>query len=74
MAWNYININRSIFDRKKFQLTVGPSGPSVFFRKEGIADELYLHKNFSSFFDERSGPPTDEIYPTVTIRQIMGGG
>ena len=34
MAWNYISINRSIFDRKKFQITVGPSGPSVF-RKEG---------------------------------------
>lgn len=113
MAWNYISINRSIFDRKKFQITVGPSGPSVF-RKEGLiryhyekpklystiygytyrcdhpvynectlfkvnkkglaivqqrfdsinkltywtsidpwlADELYLHKNFSNFFDE----------------------
>ena len=35
MAWNYISINRSIFDRKKFQITVGPSGPSVF-RKEGL--------------------------------------
>ena len=134
MAWNYISINRSIFDRKKFQITVGPSGPSVF-RKEGpmrhhyekpelystiygytyrcdhpvcnectlfkvnekglaivqqrfdstnkltywasidpwLADELYLHKNFSNFFDERSGPPTDGIYPTVAVRQIMWG-
>lgn len=38
-----------------------------------LADELYLHKNFSNFFDERSGPPTDGIYPTVTVRQIMLG-
>ena len=134
MVWNRININRSVFDRKEFQLTVGPSGPSVF-RKEGLmryyyekselystiygytyrynrpvynectlfkvnkkglaiiqqrfdptnkltywasidpwlADELHLHKNFSSFFNDRSGPPTDGIYPTVTIRQIMLG-
>ena len=35
MVWNRININRSVFDRKEFQLTVGPSGPSVF-RKEGL--------------------------------------
>ena len=38
-----------------------------------LADELYLHKNFSNFFDERSGHPTDGIYPTVTVRQIMWG-
>ena len=27
--------------------------------------------NFKEFFDDRSGPATDGLYPTVTIRQIM---
>lgn len=36
-----------------------------------IVDELYLHPKFKQFFDERSGPCTDGLYPTVTIRQIM---
>lgn len=36
-----------------------------------LNDELYLHKNFKQFFDERSGEPIDGLYPTVTIRQIM---
>lgn len=36
-----------------------------------IIDELYLHKNFKQFFDERSGEPVNGIYPTVSIRQIM---
>lgn len=36
-----------------------------------LIDELYLHPKFKAFFDERSGPATDGLYPTVTIRQIM---
>lgn len=36
-----------------------------------LTDCLYLHPNFKSFFDERSGLCTDGLYPTVTIRQIM---
>lgn len=36
-----------------------------------LTDELYLHKGFKKFFDERSGESTDGLYPTVTIRQIM---
>ena len=38
-----------------------------------LTDELYLHKNFKKFFDERAGQCTDDLYPTVTIRQIMWG-
>lgn len=38
-----------------------------------LNDELYLHPKFREFFDERSGPATDGLYPTVTIRQIMWG-
>lgn len=38
-----------------------------------LTDYLYLHKNFKKFFDERSGPAIDGLYPTVTIRQIMWG-
>lgn len=36
-----------------------------------LTDALYLHPKFKEFFDERSGPRTDDLYPTVTIRQIM---
>lgn len=36
-----------------------------------LTDELYLHRGFKKFFDERSGKSTDDLYPTVTIRQIM---
>lgn len=36
-----------------------------------LTDDLYLHKNFKTFFDERAGEIEDGLYPTVTIRQIM---
>ena len=36
-----------------------------------LTDTLYLHPNFKDYFDKRSGPYTDGLYPTVTIRQIM---
>ena len=36
-----------------------------------LVDQLYLHPEFKSFFDERAGTCTDGLYPTVTIRQIM---
>ena len=38
-----------------------------------LVDELYLHKNFEAFFNERSGECAKELYSTVTIRQIMWG-
>lgn len=36
-----------------------------------LTDTLYLNPNFKSFFDERAGECAGELYPTVTIRQIM---
>ena len=36
-----------------------------------LNDELYLHPGFKKFFDDRSGPCVNGLYPTVTIRQIM---
>lgn len=36
-----------------------------------LTDDIYLHPRFKEFFDERSGPSTDGLYPTVTVRQIM---
>lgn len=37
-----------------------------------LTDMLYLHPNFKEYFDERSGPRTDDgLYPTVCIRQMM---
>lgn len=36
-----------------------------------LTDDLYLHPNFSEYFDKRAGKAMDGLYPTVTIRQIM---
>jgi hypothetical protein len=36
-----------------------------------LTDALYLHPKFKEFFDERSKPCTDGLYPTISIRQIM---
>ena len=36
-----------------------------------LTDSLYLHPKFKEFFDERSGECVDDLYPTVTVRQIM---
>lgn len=36
-----------------------------------LTDSLYLHPHFKAYFDERAKEPTDGLYPTVTIRQIM---
>ena len=36
-----------------------------------LTDVLYLHPKFKELFDERSGECTDDIYPTITIRQLM---
>lgn len=38
---------------------------------EWLTDELYLHPGFKEFFNKRSGECVDNLYPTVTIRQIM---
>lgn len=35
-----------------------------------LTDSLYLHPNFKSYFDDRSGPCENGLFPTVTIRQI----
>lgn len=36
-----------------------------------LTDTLYLHTKFKEFFDKRSGECVEDLYPTVTIRQIM---
>lgn len=36
-----------------------------------LTDQIYLHTNFKEFFDKRAGECVDDLYPTVTIRQIM---
>lgn len=36
-----------------------------------LTDDLYLHPKFKEFFEDRSGPATDGLYPTVSIRQVM---
>ena len=36
-----------------------------------LTDTLYLHPKFKEYFDKRSGECVNNLYPTVTIRQIM---
>lgn len=36
-----------------------------------LTDSLYTHKNFKEYFENRSGPCRDGLYPTVTVRQLM---
>ena len=36
-----------------------------------LTDALYLHPKFKEYFDKRSSNRVGDLYPTVTIRQIM---
>lgn len=36
-----------------------------------LANALYLHPGFLSYFKDRAGTCTNGLYPTVTVRQIM---
>ena len=36
-----------------------------------LTDLIYLHRNFKEYFDERAKEPEYDIYPTVTVRQLM---
>lgn len=36
-----------------------------------LNDELYLHPKFYKYFKERAAESDNDIYPTVSIRQIM---
>lgn len=37
----------------------------------GLADDLFLHPKFHSFFKERADLPKNGLYPTVSVRQLM---
>lgn len=36
-----------------------------------LTDDLYLHPKFIKLFRERAEKCTDDLYPTITIRQLM---
>lgn len=36
-----------------------------------LVDDLYLQPGFKEFFDSRAKEPTNGLYPTVTVRQLM---
>lgn len=36
-----------------------------------LPDDIYLNKNFIEFFNKRAKEPVHNLYPTVTVRQIM---
>lgn len=38
---------------------------------EDLQDEIFLHPNFLLYFDKRAAEPSNGLYPTVTIRQLM---
>lgn len=73
-----------VYDRCTL-FTIGPKGLAVIQQRfdtdtkstywgeidPWLTDSLYLHPYFKEYFCKRSGTPTDGLYPTVTIRQIM---
>lgn len=38
---------------------------------EWLIDDIYLHQGFQEYFEKHSGLPNNDIYPTVTVRQVM---
>lgn len=36
-----------------------------------LSDEIYLNPGFKEYFEKYGGAPTGELYPTVSVRQIM---
>lgn len=36
-----------------------------------LTDDLYLHPKFQEYFEARAKESVDNLFPTVTIRQIM---
>lgn len=36
-----------------------------------LTDTVYLHPKFIEYFNERAGERNGDLYPTVTIRQLM---
>lgn len=36
-----------------------------------LINDIYLHPNFIHYFKERAKEPINNLYPTVTIRQVM---
>ena len=36
-----------------------------------MADKIYLHEKFYGYFLKHAAEPVNDLYPTVTIRQIM---
>lgn len=76
--------NHPIYDRCTLYL-IGKKGLAVIQQKydpitkhtwwqeidSSFKDMLYLHPGFIGFFEEYAREPTDGLYPTVTLRQIM---
>lgn len=41
------------------------------YEKPPVYLSMYLHPGFKDYFDKRSGSCTDELYPIVTVQQMM---
>lgn len=37
----------------------------------GVADRIYLHKNFMTVFEKFAGESQNGLFPTLTVRQLM---
>lgn len=36
-----------------------------------LVDEIYMHSGFRRYFEQKAGEKENDLYPTVTVRQIM---
>lgn len=36
-----------------------------------LQDDIYLHPKFLECFNKHAAPPMNDIYPTITVRQLM---
>ena len=38
---------------------------------EGFCDDIYLNEHFLGYFNQKASEPSNDIYPTVSLRQIL---
>lgn len=36
-----------------------------------LSEDIYSNEHFQEYFNRKAGTPKDNVYPTVTVRQIM---
>ena len=36
-----------------------------------LCNDIYLHPKFKNYFNNKANEPINDLYPTVTVRQLM---